>query len=215
MKKLFAILLALAMVFALAACNQADTPDTTAAPTTAPTEKVSEPIGTLYFTFGAAIEMVYDEEGEVLELTGKNEAGNAIAAACQNQLGKECVFAARAILRYVSDNQLIGDARTVAVRVGKGDPLPDAEFLETIITDCQYLADEECTNLKMVKIHDERLTEDGELNLDAAMRLASYFLGAQEADITGNNEPVDGVYTLSSGEKSCTVDAFTGLVTAK
>ena len=215
MKKLLVILLILMMVASLAACNTDSAPETTAAPTTAPTEKVSEPLGTLYLTFGAAIEMVYDQEGQVLELKGKNEAGNAIAAACQNQLGKECVFAARAILRYVADNQLIGDARTVAVRVGKGEELPDAEFLETIITDCQYLADEECTNLKMVKLHDERLTEDGELNLEAAKRLASYFLGAEEADITGNNEPVDGVYNLNSGEKGCTIDAFTGLVTAK
>ena len=215
MKKFFAILLAVAMIFALAACNQADAPETTATPTTAPTEKASEPIGVLYLTFGAAIEMVYDEDGKVLELTGNNEAGNAIAEECQNQLGKECVFAARKILRYISDNQLIGDAKTVALRVGKGDPLPDEEFLDTIITDCQYLLDEECTGLKMVKIHDERLTENGELNLDAALRLASYFLGVPEEDISGNNEPFEGAYTLSSGEKSCSVDAFNGLVTAK
>lgn len=213
MKKIFAILLALAMLLALAACGETDAAPTTV-PTTAPTEAAT-PAGTLYMTFGAAIEMVYDEEGEVLELTGKNEAGKTIAQACQNQLGRECVFAARAILRYTSDNQLIGDARTVAVRLGKGDPLPEEDFLDTIITDCQYLADEECTNLKMVKIHDERLTEDGELNSDAAKRLASYFLDVPEADITGDNEPVDGAYTLTGGEKSCTVDAFTGLVTAK
>ena len=235
LKKTIALILCAVVALCLfAGCNKQDaastTPGTTAGTTpgttvgttattsTEPTTNIYEestPAGTLYLTFGAAIEIIYDDEGRALQISGKNEAGKAIANACQNQLGKECVFAARAILRYTSDNQLVGDAKTVAVRVGKGEATPDAEFLDTIVTDCQYLVDEECAGLRLVKIGEERLTEDGELTLDAAKRLAFYFLNIPEADITGNNEPVDGVYTLTGGEKSCTVDAFTGMVTAK
>ena len=144
------------------------------------------------------------------------EYGKTIANACQNQLNQDCVFAARAMLRYASDNKLFGDAKTVAVRLGKNDPMPTTDFLETIITDCQYLLDEECTGLKMIRISDERLDEDSRLNLDCAKILASYYLGAPTSELSGGEVPLDGVYTITTADgKSCTVDAFNGLVVGK
>ena len=99
MKKFFAILLALAVLFAFAACGStqtpAKTPETTAAPeTTAP--EVTEPavpIGTLYVSFSGTMELTYDKDGNALEIKGTNEVGETLATAAQNQVGKGCVFA--------------------------------------------------------------------------------------------------------------------------
>ena len=170
MKKLFALLLAAVMLLCLlAGCNQQNASDDDD-DNNSPADPFVDgtPAGTLYLTFGAAVEIVFDENGKALQITGSNETGKTIAAACQNQLNQECVFAARSLLRYASDNALIGDAKTVAVRLGKNDHMPKTDFLDTIITDCQYLCDEECTGLKMIRITAERLDEDGNLSLDCA-----------------------------------------------
>lgn len=218
MKKTIAVLLCAAMMLGLlVGCSKKNTADSSDPTPITVGDPYSDhtPAGTLYLTFGAAIEILFDENGKSLEITGKNEAGEKIAGACQAQVGQGCVFAARAMLRYASDNKLLGDAKTVAVRLGKGEAPPSEDFLDTIVTDCQYLADEECTDLKMVRLWGNRLTEDGDLNADAAKLLASYFLDVEPEEVSGSEMPESGVYTMSAGDKTCTVDAFTGLVTMK
>ena len=213
MKKVFALLLAAVLVISMAACGEtAETPATTT-PATEP--KAAEPMGTLYVTFGATLEFVFDAEGNALSITGTNEIGKTLAAAKQDQVGKGCVFGLRAILRYASDNNLLGDAKSMVIRVGAGEKLPSEDFLNTIATDCQYLADEECTGIQMFIAADSKLDTQGNLTPDAAKALAIRFLGAAEADITGGDAAAEGVYTFTCGEETVTVDAFSGLVTKK
>lgn len=213
MKKLFALMLSVLMILSLFVGCGGNSSDETTGTTTEATQ-AAEPAGTLLISMGAAFEIVYDQDGNVLELTGTNDTGKTIAAACTQYEGRGCVFAARGILRYASDNKLIGDARSMAVRVKFGDPLPSEDFLDTIITDCQYLADEESTGIRMVKIGEEQLDENGLLTSETAKRLAARFLGCTEADLTGEDTPTDNVFTFSFEGKACTVDAATGLVTA-
>lgn len=218
MKKFFAILLALAVLFAFAACGStqapAKTPETTAAPeTTAPeATEPAVPIGTLYVSFSGTMELTYDKDGNALEIKGTNEVGETLATAAQNQVGKGCVFALRSILRNASDNNLLGDAKSMAVRVGAGDPLPKENFLEEIQTDCQYLADEECTGIQMKILHGDKLDAQGNLTLDTAKMLAARHLDVKPEELTGADAPVDGAYTFTCGDKSCTVDVFSGMV---
>ena len=212
MKKVFALLLAAILVISMAACGQsAESPDTT--PSTEPTEPAA--MGTLYVTVGAKLELTYDAEGNALSLTGINEVGKTLAAAKQDQLGKGCVFVLRAVFRYASDNKLLGDARSMVIRVGADDKLPSQDFLEVIATDCQYLADEECTGVQMMIAAGDKLDENGNLTYNTAKALAVRFLDTIEEDITGEDVPENGVYTFSCGDVVATVDAFTGLVTMK
>ena len=222
LKKTFALLMcAVLLLGILAGCNKAPANNTAATDTetyTAPSGDIFEeytPAGTLYITFGAAVEIIYDDTGLALQITGTNQVGKVLAEAVQNQLGRGCVFVARALIRYASDNKLIGDARSVALRLGEGDVAPSSDFMSTIATDCQYLADEECTNLRMYVLVDDRLNEDSNLTAAIAKTLAARFLSVEEAALTGGDAIVDGVYTFTAGDKSCTVDAFTGLVAAK
>ena len=212
MKKLFALLLAALMVFSMTACGETtEPPVTTTAPTTEATEPT--PMGTLYVAFGATLELTYDANGNALTMEGTNELGKTLAAAKQDQVGKGCVFVLRAVFRYASDNQLLGDTKSMVIRVGAGEKLPSEDFLDTISTDCQYLADEECTGVRMAPLTCDKLDEQGNLTYNTALSLACRFMDALEEDVISDGSITEGVYTFTYDSISVTVDAFTGLVT--
>ena len=210
MKKGISLCLVLLMVLGiLSGCGQetAVTPETTTTPeTTAP---APTPIGTLYVSFGATMELVYDSEGKALTITGTNEVGKTLANAKQDQLNKGCVYALRSILRMAIDQQLLGDAKTVTVRIGAEDPLPIEDFLTTIGQDCQYLVDEELAGADIYCLTGDMLDEQGNLTFETAKMLAGKYL---EAEATGEETAAEGVYTFTAGDKSCTVEAFSGLI---
>lgn len=210
MKKYIAILLAL--VCLLSGCSGAPAETTPATTVTPTTEPAPQPVGTLYVAFGAALEMVYDNAGNALSITGVNETGKILAEAKQDYLGRGCVYALRAILRHAITNDLVGDTKTVTIRIGVNDPLPTEDFLLTIGQDCQYLIDEEVSGMDLYALTGELVDETGNLTYDMAAKLAATYLGADAADLTGAETPTDGLYTFASSEKACTVDAFNGLV---
>ena len=216
MKKILALLLGAILILGLfAGCNQNEADNTTTAATTEAATEPAVPAGTLYLSFGPTFEIVYDRDGNALEITGTNEEGQTIAANCTDQIGKGCVFVARKFLRYASDNKLLGNAKNMVVRLDMSDPLPSEDFLDTIVTDCQYLADEECTGLQLTKIDSDDLTCDGNLTLETARMLAARFLGVGETDLIDPEAITEGFYIFSSCDASCAVDAFTGLVTTE
>lgn len=206
MKKLIAIMLSLALTLSLAACGSK-----TPAETTVPTEQ-AVPVGSVIAAMGAVFELVYDHEGVVLELKGLNDAGQQIADNCQQHLGRACVHVIRSLLRYASDNQLIGDARTLSVRVRHGDPLPEDTFLDTIVDDTQYLADEECTGIRMVKLDATRLTGEGLIDEDTAGYMAAVYFQGDVTEMTVSPLSQENIYTVTWQDAVCTVDAVTGLV---
>lgn len=210
MKKLLAVLLSLAVLFAFAGCGS-ETPGETAAPThetEAPT-----PVGSVIATMGTVgFELVYDREGVILELKGFNEAGDAIAEACQKYVGRACVHGIRGILRYAADNQLLGDAKTFSIRVRHGDPLPEETFLETIVVDTQYLADEECTGIRMIQLDGSHLTAEGYIDEDTAARMGSLYLQVDVTDVTVSQLSAEHTYTVTAADMTCTVGAVTGFV---
>ena len=211
MKKQITLGIALLMLLSiLSGCGSDTAAPTTLAPeTTAAAEAAPTPVGTLYVSFGAALEITYDEEGNALTLTGVNEAGKLLAEAKQDQLNKGCVYTLRSILRMVIDQQLLGDAKTVTVRIGAEDPLPTEDFLQTIGQDCQYLIDEEGAGVDIYCLTGDKLDETGNLTYETAQMLASKYLGAEA---TAAETTATDVYAFTAGEKTCTVDAFTGLI---
>ena len=216
MKKWIAVCMVLSVMLGLlSGCgNETAAPGETALPTET-TAPAPTPIGTLYVAFGAALEITYDENGNALTITGTNELGKALAEAKQDQLNKGCVYALRSILRYAITEGLLGDAKTVTVRIGADDPLPGEDFLFTIGQDCQYLIDEEVAGIDMYCLTGDMLDEKGDLTFDTAQLLASKYLNADPSQVTGDEAPIDGLFSFTADEKSCTVDAVTGLVTGK
>lgn len=208
MKKLVCVLLCIGLMLSFAGCGAEKPAETTAA------TEAAVPVGSVIVAVGAVFELVYDKEGVALELKGLNEAGEEIAAACQQYVNRACVHGIRGLVRYISDNNRIGDAKTCSVRVRQGDPLPEDTFLETIITDTQYLADEECTGIRMVLLDASRLTDEGLIDEDTAAHMASLFLQVAVTDVTVGELNAEKLYTVTAGDLSCTIDAVTGLVKA-
>lgn len=199
------------MLFALmAGCGNNSKPSETTEDTTPAT-----PAGTLYVTLNNTLELVYDQDGNILELKGTDADSNAIAADLQMHLGRGCVHAVRGFMRYVSDRKIIGDAKSMTVRVGFGDPLPTADFLDTITVDTQMLADEEGTGVQIHKISADKLDSAGLILPEVAKILAARRLSTTAETLTGEDTVVDGQYTYSFAGKTCTVNATTGLITAK
>ena len=225
MKKTFALLLALTMLFSFAACSvekapekapettTATTPETTVPEETKPEkpEEPTTPVGTLHVCFGASLKLVYNENGNVLGMAGTNEVGTGIAEAVQSQVGRQCVFALRSILRHAIKNNLLGDAKVVTVRVETGDQIPADDFFGTILNDCQLLCDEECSNLRMFILQDERLGADGNLTPATAKELAVRYLGVEETALTAGEDDYSFLYE----EKIYKVDPFSGNITAQ
>ena len=213
MTRILAVLLALALALSVAACGNAqesnDTPETTVAP-------VANAAGKLTVAFGALVEITYDETGKLLKLEGTNDTGKTIVAACTGFENRDVVHCVRALLRYASDNQLLSGVKTMCVYINKDSAVPSEEFLPTIIQDTQYLADEECTGVRMVGVGPEDLDSQGFIGLERAQHLAMLFLGAtMTADLSGDEEIAsNNTYTFDYEGAACVVDAATGLVTA-
>lgn len=184
---------------------------TAPADTTAPVEttEAPTPIGTLYVSFGAALEIPYDAEGNSLALIGANEAGQVLADAKQDQLNKGCVYTLRSILRYAISEDLLGDTKTCTIRVGANDPLPSEDFLQVIGQDCQYLIDEEVAGVDLYCLSGNNLDEQGNLTYEMAQLLASKYLNAE---VTPAEATPNSAFAFTADGKTCTVDAFTGLV---
>lgn len=217
MKKMIAWMLALVTLLGVLSGCGAQTANPTET-TQQPTE-TANPIlttGTLYVAFGAALEITYDQSnGNALTLIGTNEAGKVLAEAKQDQLNKGCVYTLRSILRYAITEGLLRDAKTVTIRIGPEERLPSDDFLEVIAQDCQLLIDEELAGLDMVVLNWDRFDDMGDLTYEAAAELAAKYLEVEAAEITGEEVAVNGTFTFTAGDRSCTVDAFTGLVVGK
>lgn len=192
----------------------AETPTETTTETT-PKTTTATPGGTLLLSMGDTYELVYDAAGKILEVNGTSENSKKIAADLQQQVGRDCVYGARALMNYYISQQLLDNIKTMAVRVGFGDPLPSEDFLTTCVNDTQLLAFEEDTAVQIVEISGSSLDDKGLLLPETAKKLAALHLGVTPEELTGEDTVEDNLYTYSFDEMTCIVDAFTGLAIEK
>ena len=171
------------------------------------------PTGTLYCYLNGAVELIYDDEGKALQLSGTNEIGKQLTSACIHMLGSKSEELPKAMLSHAIQNNLLGQTKTMVLRVGSGDPLPYESMLTDIADQCQQLAAEKGCAIRVFAVNQNMLTKDDLLGLDIAKQIATVYLG--EGEISGDAVPANGVYSFTANGKSCTVDAFSGVVTMK
>ena len=171
------------------------------------------PTGTLYCYLNGAVELIYDDEGKALQLSGTNEIGKQLTSACIQLLGSKSEELPKAMLIHAIQNNLLGETKTMVLRVGSGDPLPYESMLTDIADQCQQLAAEKGCAIRVFAVNQNMLAKDDLLGLDIAKQIAAVYLG--EGEISGDEAPANGVYSFTANGKSCTVDAFSGVVTMK
>ena len=196
MKKQISLLLcALLLLSLFTACKDSGN---TAASTT---ETTATPAGTLLMSLGATFEVSFDQKGNVLEVNATNAQGEALEGEIGDFTGRGCVFLVRKLLRQAITAGALGDTKSLVVRLNTGDTEPVENFLETIVEDTQYLADEEGTGIKVTALLKDDLTPEGLLSSAAAKSLVAKHLGVTPDTLQ------DGV--LNADTKQYTFDGYT------
>lgn len=173
------------------------------------------PAGTLFLNFGASMEIVFDDEGNTLQILGTNPDGKLIATNSTSYLGEHCYVAAWKGLEYGIKNNLTGSVPLMVLRLDKGEIPPEDDFLLSMAAACQELADSLSVKIQVFALEGDQLDSEGLLTTETAKTLAAAAFGCTAADISGDVSTANGVYTLSYNGKTCTVDTFSGVVTLK
>ena len=172
------------------------------------------PAGTVSIHFGPALNLLYDDTGMILRISGENNTGRRLATCCTDLLFKPLSEGVPALMQYAIDNHLLEDARTMVIRVGEEDPLVTETMLTDLAKLCQASLDKQSIAIKAFPVEEESLVEGKYLPPALVSQLAAIYLDCEPADVTCS-PLTEGMYTVTYGEQSCTVDGFTGGVTVK
>lgn len=193
-KKILAFLIAVVMVLALAACGEQK-------PVTSPTGEtgnVTDPrvYGMLVFSSEASVNISYDDQGLVLSVEGANTEGTALAESLTDVVGMTCTDLVVDLLKKSAAEGTVTE--TVILKQSLGSQLPNADFLNTLVSKAQAAADEDSIVTTVIQIPVENLDENGYINLDTAKTLLLQKLGLEKAaTLDGAPSPdVDGNYML-------------------
>ena len=184
LKSLFSLALAGALTLtALTGCSVAPNDNVTALAET----------GYLTLRVNPEIEVEYNKEGKVTDLTGQNEEGRAIVAAYNDYIGKDCTEVLSDLLvdineggYFVSEDE--DHPKNVVLQVKPGSVIPDEDFLtrlsnEIKVTVSSFGAQDEGTILIDTEDYDDAYAK-GE-------KLSSYITLDKAKEIALNHSGVD------------------------
>lgn len=204
---------------------------------TAPAETATPLAETGYLTLrvNPEIELEYNKEGKVTDLTGQNEEGRAIVAAYNDYIGKDCADVLNDLLvdineggYFVSDDE--DHPKNVVLQVRPGSVIPDENFLDRLsdeikVTVSSFGAQEEGTILIDTEDYDESYSKGETLStyitLEKAKEIALNHAGVSASDVTFEDRDFDfddgrAVYELefyaNGKEYEYDVDAKTGKI---
>lgn len=210
-KKFLAMLMALVMVLGLAACGQKGKQNSQQNVDTSN----SRIVGMLVFSTEASLNISYNDQGMVLALEGTNAKGIALAEAFPDCVGMTCSdLVVELLKKSASENTL---AENVILKQSFGSALPDADFLNTLVSKAQAAADEADIITNVIQIPAENLDENGYINVDAVKTILLNKLSLEKAAILDcvPTPDINGEYMLyvEDGEIVGTfmVNAVTGI----
>ena len=177
-------------------------------------EKVTPAHGSLILNIGSAVQIDYDADGMVAELTAANGLGSMLLEKVTDYDGIPAVDLVDRLLTAAKEEDYFSGLKVVVMRQMLGSQLPQKEgFLPDLRDHVQSQVGENC---KVILISVDELTLDNLINLDAAQYILQNHYGDAITDIYGTEQLRNTYYGLSAtldGEnKFFLVDAYIGSI---
>lgn len=217
-KLLSALITAVLLLSMLAGCTR--NPATQTDPIETTGEKYYPiPVGTLVLNANASVEISYDAEGLVLNITGVDINGTALAFEYKDYYGKTCSEAVKDLIQDSIESRLLdANIHTIMVMQALGSDLPGTAFLETIVTEAQSAATAAGSSATITLITEAELDAKGYMTEATAERLLLAYLGIEsDTALESVAQTTAGIHTfdlvVNGIESRFAVDAATGTVT--
>lgn len=176
------------------------------------------PVGMFVLTAGASVNVSYDAEGLVVEISGNNDSGITLAETYTDYEGKSCADVAKElILAAVKDAHLTAHTKNIVIKQIPTVPQPGTNFMETILDAVKAAAEEVNTAAVITLVDEEKMDENGYINFETAQALLCNELGVEKLDAYyGLSTPTDGSYICTAEvggvQTYHNIDAVTGLI---
>ncbi|MBR7142828.1 MAG: hypothetical protein IKD06_04740, partial [Clostridia bacterium] len=178
-KKLLALVLgALMLLGLLAGCGE--TPSKPSE-TKAPAPQLPTLSGMLVLSANAVFKINYDQDGMVMEITGSNEEGAALAEKYDYN-GKSCSTAVKELIAATAEATLLRETNNIVLKLAVGSQLPSETFFDGLAKDAADAAADNASTAYVVAIGLDGLDENGYINAEFAQKLLANHLGVTSFD---------------------------------
>ena len=229
--KLFALTLTTALALtALTACgNGAGTAALPETPgTSAPLlEKSGGAVGTVLLSVNPEIEMDYDDDGNVVALTGRNQEAQTLLASYTGYQGRPCTQVVGELVDEINalgyfDATVGGHEKNIILKLERGSAYPSDQFLSELAEAVRLVVEADQIGSQPVTLdqddYDDAYGDKGYINASAAQSILSTQLGRDDLQFVEKEYDLDdGEYevefVLDGVEYEYEVNAYTGKVT--
>lgn len=153
--------------------------------------------GSLMINAGAAMTIIYGEDGLVLKLEGINEDGIALVEIYEDNLGATCVSVVDKFIKDCLARNSLFENNFVVIKQDKGSALPGTNFLESVEKAAQKALEETAPTATLFMVKEENVDADSYIDLVTAEKLVKCFLGVETlTSFDGTPNPVEGMYAF-------------------
>ena len=208
----------------LTACTQ--NAGTAAAPSLAP-ESPANSVGTVLLSVNPEIEMDYDDDGNVVALTGRNADGQAVLQGYSGYEGQACTAVVAQLVEKIDqggyfDATIDGHEKNIVLKMARGSQTPDDDFLEDLAEAVRVVVKEDQIGSQTLALddddYDDVYGDQGYINAAAAQSIISAQMGRDDLQFVEKEYDLDDgdyevEFVMDGVEYEYEVNAVTGKVT--
>ena len=208
----------------LTACTQ--NAGTAAAPSLTP-ESPANSVGTVLLSVNPEIEMDYDNDGNVVALTGRNADGQAVLQGYSGYEGQACTAVVAQLVEKIDqggyfDATIDGHEKNIVLKMARGSQTPDDDFLEDLAEAVRVVVKEDQIGSQTLALddddYDDVYGDQGYINAAAAQSIISAQMGRDDLQFVEKEYDLDDgdyevEFVMDGVEYEYEVNAVTGKVT--
>ena len=213
--------LSLTAVFSLSLLTACSTPSAQS------TQDTPQGVGTVLLSVNPEIQISYDDEGNVVALTGQNEDGKQVVSAFQEAKGQPCEKVVPALVERIHedgyfDDTIDGNEKNIILKLERGSEYPSDDFLNQLAVAVQAVVDDDRIGSQTMTLDDDdydpAYAQQGYISAKAAQELLAAQLHRTDLQFVEKEYDLeDGEYEiafiLDGVEYEYEVNASTGKVT--